>query len=463
MKRNQRWWGLVAILIACASCNAKPRAAHRRNPVTTTASTTPATSAPTPARCAQSEPSLLSASQLRDAANGLAATASSQDWLSELAGRLGVACRPEQKGFHHALAGAVAHFQARTLPVTTDVDGELDDRTRRLLQMHFATLRGEDHPCRTLTETPVPRLLTEAQREQAAKRNGARAGKSEAWIRSMQQALGARKPTGRLDAPTLQRIAAFQRTVRVVAPRVRVDGMLDAFTVEALERAYPPLRTPAPDPKGPEAFFAGCLTEWKEADDASRAFMLEVYETQRIWAAQRREMVTWVADATPIEKGTTASKAAAEAAKRLLSAARASVADEASPHRGGDLQVVFGYRSAAVQLLIWEYHFGDRYRRTKARRERLPGGEHGHEAVVWMAKYYAARTASPGYSLHNRGLALDLACITPEGQKIGPTGRYLQAWKRCWCFDWLKDHAPQFGYRQNGRIDEPWHWEYESP
>jgi D-alanyl-D-alanine carboxypeptidase len=402
----------------------------------------------------------LATEALDRAERDLASRNLASEWLTKLANNLEVACVPSQPGFHRAVAGALAVFELRTLPFTTEVDGILDDRTRRFLAMFHPSLRDEGHPCRSARREPPPQLLTAAQLDAAKDKNGKRAGKSEAWVRVLQASLGAGDTTGELDALTLQRIAGWQRTLQVVNPAVRIDGVIDATTSGALQRAFPRLMSSAPDPHDDEGYLPACVASWKGADEQERAFMMQVYETQRVWAAQRRDFVGLVPDAAPIEDGRTARSDAARAAQRMLVAARASVADPKSRNHGGDLQVVFGYRSAAVQVAIWEFHFPDRYKLTAVRRTQLPDGPHGHGAVIDMAKYYSARTAAPGYSLHNRGLALDLACITPRRRTVGPTGRFLREWQRSWCYSWLEKHAERFGFRQNATINEPWHWEY---
>ena len=202
-------------------------------------------------------PSLLTETQLSEAATALATSDAADGWLSELAKQLGVPCHPEQPGYLRALAAAIARFETRTLPFITEVDGKLDDQTRRFLQMYFPPLRDETHACRKRSHRPAPRALTQDQWEQATERNGDRAGKSDGWVRTLQHVLGAQRTTGELDRSTLDRIAVFQRTLRVVAPQVQVNGVLDAPTIEALERAFPRLRTREPALADTESFFPG--------------------------------------------------------------------------------------------------------------------------------------------------------------------------------------------------------------
>lgn len=422
-----------------------------------------ASAAPAPPSCAVAKGCPLSTEALDQAERDLASRNLTSEWLTQLATSLDVACVPSQPGFHRAVAGALAIFELRTLPFTTEVDGILDDRTRRFLAMFHPSLRDKDHLCRNARLEQPQQRLTPAQLDAAKAQNGERAGKTEAWVRVLQASLGARDTTGVLDAPTLQRIAAWQRALQVVNPAVRINGVLDATTSGALQRSFPRLASSAPDLQGDVGYLPACVASWKGATEQERGFMMQVYETQRVWAAQRRDFAGLVPNAAPIEEGRTARSDAAHAAQRMLVAARASVAGAKSRNHGGDLQVVFGYRSAAVQVVLWEYHFPDRYKLTAGRRAQLPDGPHGYGAVIDMAKYYAARTAAPGYSLHNRGLALDLACITPRRRTIGPTGRFLREWKGSWCYSWLEKHAERFDFHQNAAINEPWHWEYREP
>lgn len=417
----------------------------------------PVDAAPAPEVCPLPADSVLPADRLQEAARDLAARHLPASHMLALAQQLGVPCTSNQPGYLQAVASAIARFQWRTLPFTHEADGKLDDRTRRFLAMVHPSLRDEKHPCRRVVRPPPSRPLSSEQVDRAMDARAAD-GLSEAWVRELQRCLGA-SPSGTLDRDTTQRLAAWQRLVRVVQPAVRVHGRVDGPTLEALRRAFPRLANKDPKDTDPEGFLPACVLAWPQASGEQRVFMERVYEAQRVWAAQRRRFVGIVVDAQPIEAGSTASEKAARGAKAMLRAARAS---DANPRHRGDLKVVFGYRSAPMQVVLWEYHFPARYEATSKRRSGLPGGAHGDAAVVEMATEYAARTASPGYSLHSRGVALDLACVTPQGKTIGPTGRFLAAWGTSWCFSWLREHAREFGFYQNPRINEPWHWEHRA-
>jgi hypothetical protein len=311
-----------------------------------------------------------------------------------------------------------------------------------------ATPVGSSHPpkpariCIPGPTQPGPSLLTRAQVARASNECDKALGRKAAT------ALGASTDASLEEA--VQRIAWFQRAVQASVPGLSVDGILDVNTRSAWARAFP---SPAGEPEA--SLPPACWLRWPGSTPEQRAFMMRVYDVQRWRAAQKRQPASVVGGIAPIEDESTAQTDAAKACRGLLAAARA-----AKPAKG-DLQVVFGYRSPETQLEIWEYHFPSRYRETAQQREALPGGEYGPEAVLLLATLYAGRTASPGYSLHNQGTAIDFACVTSKGTFVGPTGKYLSAWKGSWCFRWLERHARTFGFAQNRTIDEPWHWEFE--
>jgi hypothetical protein len=421
------------------------------------ASSTPAIASLATPECGAAQSSLLDDRRRQSAIEGWNADGHPTAWVKELATALGVQCPPDAPGLDRAMVEAISTFQLRTAPFATDVNGRIDERTRRDLAMLYPSLRGPDHPCRHAQPPEVPSTLSNELREQARKRNAANATLSASWLQSLQRAWGepAERATGRFDDATLQRIAWFQRSVQSMVPGIVANGIVDEATREALDKAY------ARRMDGVAGWLPGCLLRWPGAAAEQLSFMQRVYEVQRVRAAQSRPFVPMVV-ASAIEEGRTARADVAGALRKLLASARAERTHD-SPRTKADLQIVFGYRSATVQLAIWEYHFPARYVSLMPRFRALPEGEHGAEAALSMATHYAARTASPGYSLHNRGVAVDFACVTERGKVIGPTGKFIPAWKRSWCHAWLNRHAAPFGFAPNHRIDEPWHWEFQGP
>lgn len=281
------------------------------------------------------------------------------------------------------------------------------------------------------------------------------------------------------DAAVVQALARFQR--RYGRFEDEVTGRLDARTKRVLEMIHPALRGPehacanvvAGDGVAP---LPACLLRWQGATPEQLGFMRRVYEVAQQQAAKRRAYVEAADEVAIIERGPCpgkpseiepgcerahwAERGAAEAAGRLLTAARATFDANRKKHGQQNLLVYTGYRSAAFQLEVWEYHFPARYAKTRAARARARGGAHGPAAALLLAQYFAARTAAPGYSLHSRGLAIDFGCVTRDGEWIGSNGSFVKAWKSSHCFQWLKQNAARFGFRPNDKIDEPWHWEF---
>ena len=56
-------------------------------------------------------------------------------------------------------------------------------------------------------------------------------------------------------------------------------------------------------------------------------------------------------------------------------------------------------------------------------------------------------TARPGFSLHEKGLAIDVRC---NGHLIS---RYSDP-----CFAWMAEHAPKVGLHNDVTHREAWHW-----
>jgi len=283
------------------------------------------------------------------------------------------------------------------------------------------------------------------------------------------------------DVAFAQAIARFQR--RYGRFEDEVTGIVNWRTNRGLKMVHPELRGPEHrcqgEVKPSDSPLPSCLLYWPKATEEQRGFMHRVYEIAQTRAAKRRGFVLAADEVDVIETGPCpgkpadvepdcrrahwAQRDAAHAAKRLLDAARAEFDADRKRHGQRNLMVYTGYRSAVFQVEIWEYHFPRRYATTRRARRRARGGEHGEAAARLLAQYYAGRTAPPGYSLHNRGLAIDFGCVTDDGGWIGSTGSFRRAWKTSGCFRWLERNAGRFGFRLNDSIDEPWHWEYHGP
>lgn len=167
---------------------------------------------------------------------------------------------------------------------------------------------------------------------------------------------------------------------------------------------------------------------------------------------------------------------AAAAAERLLSAARAALAEAQRTGHADALKTLgiaasSGYRNRAHQERLWKGYFDGSMRKPKgyydetaAVRATLPEGEHGDAAVDYMLRTFRIpdRIAAPGYSNHQAGLAIDLLQKRVKGERIfNSTGtRSVRKWESTWLFEWLLANAGAFGFERYRK--EPWHWTYRS-
>ncbi|WP_052324276.1 D-alanyl-D-alanine carboxypeptidase family protein [Flavihumibacter sp. ZG627] len=200
--------------------------------------------------------------------------------------------------------------------------------------------------------------------------------------------------------------------------------------------------------------------DWPGASYDQLEFMKDVYETCVKRSSARGSFIGDIPsdELAVIEGGHRAKKRAAAACKLLLEAVRSEI-------EKAELQVVTGitsgYRSASTQLQLWQKYFPAYYNDTSAKREEMKGGKHGPEAIQYMAGYTGARIATPGFSNHQNGIAVDFL-NKERGKTLANSTKpaALKAWKQTWLWEWLKSNANGFGFYQNTKIDEPWHWEY---
>jgi hypothetical protein len=222
---------------------------------------------------------------------------------------------------------------------------------------------------------------------------------------------------------------------------------------------------PLPPPALPKIAFSDNLgptirwvneLAWAGASPQEIAFMRRVYIRQMERAATKSDFQpsSIGEKVIPIESGQSALPEVAKSCRAMLKAARES---------GGATRfsVLSAYRPARKQFVNWQLNFPEYYRRTASERGRLSGGSLGDDAVELLAVYTEQRLASPGYSLHNAGIAIDF--ITWEGSREFSAltqADVLSGWKRTWFYHWLSENAERFHFFQNVRLDEPWHWEY---
>lgn len=199
---------------------------------------------------------------------------------------------------------------------------------------------------------------------------------------------------------------------------------------------------------------------------ASGAFKTRVYNLHVDNASRGRNFNPALdsSNVATVESGQTLRADAAAEMIRLLSDARtaretAAAEGDEDAAKTTNIAAVSGYRSADTQFTIWDRNFAKYYEQTSAARARLEGGEHGAAAAAHLARYIGGRVAAPGYSLHQSGIAMDLA-TTYRGTRFGPNTAQAAAWRNTWLFNWLSANAATYRFHQNTSINEPWHWEY---
>lgn len=203
---------------------------------------------------------------------------------------------------------------------------------------------------------------------------------------------------------------------------------------------------------------------WNNASPAQIAFMRQVYNTNLQRSLSRG---TFVADVPNNQLATVEGRyqlrtPAAQQARQMLAALRGAIR---SSNIHANVGLTSAYRSASHQFNLWNRYFiRQYYNETRSRRQALPGGEHGAEAVRYLASYVRRRIATPGFSNHNNGLAIDIR-NEQNGQVFRNRSRtqFTGPWRRTWIWNWLIANAATYNFHQNTAIDEPWHWEYRGP
>ncbi|RMG27967.1 MAG: hypothetical protein D6730_06150 [Bacteroidetes bacterium] len=203
---------------------------------------------------------------------------------------------------------------------------------------------------------------------------------------------------------------------------------------------------------------------WPTGSAEQLEFMRLTYKISHRNSARRRTYTATIPseELAEIEDGQKIKRAAAEACKRLLKDIRAKASSEGKAVKIG---VKSAYRSVEQQLQIWQREFIRKYYPdTKEKRKsefKDSGGEHGSKAARWLSNYIRRRLATPGFSKHQNGIAVDFSLI--EGAKTyraNTSSRSVSSWKTTWFWQWMNMHASEYGFKQNHSIDEPWHWEY---
>jgi hypothetical protein len=122
------------------------------------------------------------------------------------------------------------------------------------------------------------------------------------------------------------------------------------------------------------------------------------------------------------------------------------------------IRLASAYRDADHQFRLWNGRFTDTYvTRHQRMLEGLEGDPLSEEWIARLARAIGGATATPGYSLHQRGISLDFQNPQP-GIRNQKTPAAMQRWRDTWFHAWLVDHAAEFGFEPYD--GEAWHWNY---
>jgi uncharacterized glyoxalase superfamily protein PhnB len=168
-------------------------------------------------------------------------------------------------------------------------------------------------------------------------------------------------------------------------------------------------------------------------------------------------------DGKPIHKDVAAD------AQTLIDAARAArdaaAADDKAPdHKLAKKCTAIGvdnaYRGIEDDFSAWQDSYANALKRTKEAREALGEGNlYSKEALELMVTDLRGAKASPGFSNHSKGLAMDLY-TTQGGTTLGPHKSQRTAWTKTWLHPWLVANAATHHF--NPLSTEEWHWDHDA-
>jgi N-acetylmuramoyl-L-alanine amidase/D-alanyl-D-alanine carboxypeptidase len=272
---------------------------------------------------------------------------------------------------------------------------------------------------------------------------------------------------GQGDQNTLTNIVFYHRHPDMIGRKIGAGqrdlaaewvSIRDRIVAPALRSAAAPAPAPPAGATGASpAALSSSRLEWPGASDAELAFMRAVYDRHAELSRARGE--SFVMDLPrealdTIEDGHRARAEAARAARDLLAAARAALAADglAGKVRIG---IVSAYRPATLQFTIWQGKNRrggfPHYYREAIERGVVRADDFGPGAVDRVARYLGDYIASPGYSNHQDGLAIDFGTGV-VGKSLGTIGA------KAWFHRWLKANAGRFGFQPYEK--ETWHWTY---
>ena len=165
----------------------------------------------------------------------------------------------------------------------------------------------------------------------------------------------------------------------------------------------------------------------------------------------------------PIHKDVAAdAQALVDDARAALAAAKA---DEKAPDhklakKCSAIGISSAYRGIEDDFGSWKSSYSNALGRTRAAREALGEGQLlSKEARNLMVHDLLGAKATPGFSNHSKGLAMDFS-TTQGGEDLGPHVSQREKWTKTWLHAWLKANAATRHFKPLST--EEWHWDHEA-
>ena len=238
-----------------------------------------------------------------------------------------------------------------------------------------------------------------------------------------------------------------------------IDGKLGPGSWSKMKQQLSTNNQNNTSPSGIDRIPASRLS-WSRSDPYPRRFKERVYNKAIERAKRVRQFTPTLPSNLVVEiEGKPLRRDAAKALQSLLTKLRSDIHTQKK-----DLQVKIasGYRSANTQFNLWNGRFRKYYERA------IKGGvikpnDYSPKAETALARYIGGKTAAPGYSKHQRGVAVDFIIKNSMGRpitSISTTRAAINRWKQNWVWHWLNRHASKFNFYPYTK--EPWQWEYKT-
>jgi hypothetical protein len=117
------------------------------------------------------------------------------------------------------------------------------------------------------------------------------------------------------------------------------------------------------------------------------------------------------------------------------------------------------YRSPDTDFDAWQDSFQTHYSNTKKERQAMRGGPFGEASVTLLAVQMKNYKATPGFSNHTQGMAMDFMTVQ-DGIKLSASSKQKALWLESWLYHWLVTNGHLYNFSQ--LPTEEWHWDHRA-